>query len=154
MIEASGRVWTMLRPPSFASNFLWYRALIRAGEPIPNMAGDSRQAVVDPRDVAAVAVAAMTSDAHDGQRYDLTGPELLTFADQAAILEGVLERPVRITDTDALGPLPNGVVTGLRWARSGGAAYVTDRVPVVLGLPAGTFEQWARDHREAFAAMP
>ncbi|GAB2588102.1 SDR family oxidoreductase [Streptomyces capparidis] len=153
-IEASGLAWTMLRPPSFASNFLWYRALIQVGEPIPNLVAASRQAVVDPRDVAAVAVAAITSDAHDGQRYDLTGPELLTFADQAAILERVLERPVGITDTDALDQLPAGMLTGIRWARAGGAAYVTDHVPRVLGRPAGTFEQWARDHREAFAAVP
>ncbi|MET7688421.1 NAD(P)H-binding protein [Streptomyces sp. NPDC005483] len=153
-IEASGLMWTMLRPPSFASNFLWYRALIQSGEPIPNLVGDSRQAIVDPRDVAAVAVAAMTSDAHDGQRYDLTGPELLTFADQAAILERVLERPVKITETNALDQLPPGMSTGIGWARAGGAAYVTDHVPQVLGRPARTFEQWARDHREKFAAMP
>ncbi|MGY0058598.1 NAD(P)H-binding protein [Streptomyces sp. LZ34] len=153
-IEASGLAWTMLRPPSFASNFLWYRALIQAGEPIPNLVGDSQQAIVDPRDVAAVAVAAMTSDAHDGQRYDLTGPKLLTFTDQAAILERVLERPVKITDTSELDQLPAGMITGIGWARANGAAYVTDHVPRVLGRPAGTFEQWARDHREAFAATP
>ncbi|MES4906795.1 MULTISPECIES: NAD(P)H-binding protein [unclassified Streptomyces] len=154
-IEASGLAWTMLRPPSFASNFLWHRALIQAGEPIPNLTGDSRQAIVDPRDVAAVAVAAMTSDAHDGQRYDLTGPELLTFTDQAAILERVLERPVKTTDdVSALDQLPDGMITGIGWARAGGAAYVTEHVPRVLGRPAGTFEQWARDHRDAFAALP
>lgn len=153
-IEASGLAWTMLRPPSFASNFLWYRALIQTAEPIPNLLGDSRQAVVDPRDVAAVAVAAITGDAHDGQRYDLTGPELLTFADQAAILEDVLERPVKLTDTHALDALPAGMRTGIGWARTGGAAYVTDHVPQLLGRPAGTFEQWARDHQEAFLAMP
>ncbi|MFJ5834548.1 NAD(P)H-binding protein [Streptomyces sp. NPDC093089] len=153
-IEDSGLAWTMLRPPGFASNFLWHRPLIQAGEPLPNLTGDSRQAIVDPRDVAAVAVAAMTGDAHDGQRYDLTGPELLTFADQAAILEGVLERPVKIADTDALDHLPDGMRIGIGWARSGGAAYVTHHVPQVLGRPAGTFEQWARDHREAFTALP
>lgn len=153
-IEASGLAWTMLRPPGFASNLLWHRALIRAGKPVPNLTGDSRQAVVDPRDVAAVAVAAMTGDAHDGQRYDVTGPELLTFADQAAVLERVLERPVEITDAGALGRLPAEMITGIGWARAGGAAYTTDHVPRVLGRPAGTFEQWARDHREAFTAMP
>lgn len=47
-----------------------------------------------------------------------------------------------------------GMTTGIGWARADGAAYVTDHVPRVLGRPAGTFEQWARDHREAFAAMP
>ncbi|MEW2400179.1 NAD(P)H-binding protein [Streptomyces sp. NPDC046862] len=152
-IEAGGFAWTMLRPPSFASNFLHHRTLIRTGEPIPNLIGDSRQAVVDPRDVAAVAVAALTSDAYDGQRFDLTGPELLTFADQAAILERVLERPVEITDVSALEQLPAEVITGINWARADGAAYITDHVPHLLRRPAGTFEQWARDHREAFTAM-
>lgn len=141
-IEASGLAWTMLRPPSFASNLLWHRALIQAGEPVPNLTGDSQQAVVDPRDVAAVAVAA------------LTGPQLLTFADQAAILEDVLERPVKIVEMNALDRLPAGMATGIGWARTGGAAYVTAHVPQVLGRSAGTFEQWARDHREAFAATP
>ncbi|MFF7284380.1 Rossmann-fold NAD(P)-binding domain-containing protein [Streptomyces griseorubiginosus] len=93
-------------------------------------------------------------DAHDGQRYDLTGPELLTFAGQAAILEGVLERQVEITDTNELDQLPAGMSTGIGWARAGDTAYVTDHVPQVLGRPAGTFGRWARDHREAFAAMP
>ncbi|TDC74041.1 NAD(P)H-binding protein [Streptomyces hainanensis] len=151
-IEASGLGWTMLRPPSFASNLLWHRALIRAGEPVPNLAGDSRQAVVDPRDVAAVAVAALTDGAHEGRRYDLTGPTPLTFADQVAILGGVLGRRIGIADVDGLDRLPAGVATGVRWARSGAAAYVTDHVPRVLGRPAGTFERWARDHREAFTA--
>ncbi|CAL9454374.1 hypothetical protein SUDANB171_02493 [Streptomyces sp. enrichment culture] len=157
-IEAGGFAWTILRPGSFASNLLPHRALILAGKPVPNLAGDARQAVIDPRDVAAVAVAAMTGDAHDGQRYDLTGPELLTFADQASILGRVLGRTVRITDgtddTDILGRLPAEVVTGIDWARAGGAAYLTDHVRRILGRPAGTFEQWVRDHRAAFAGTP
>ena len=153
-VTASGLVWTVLRPSGFASNLLWHRAALRAGEPLPNLAGDARQAVIDPRDVAAVAVAAMTDDAHDGRRYDLTGPELLTFADQAAVLERVLERPVAVTDLDALDRLPPGMATDVGWARTGGAAYLTEHVRRVLGRPAGTFEQWARDHREAFTAVP
>ncbi|WP_433891089.1 NAD(P)H-binding protein [Streptomyces sp. CA-111067] len=157
-IEASGLAWTMLRPPSFASNVLFYRALIHAGEPIPNLVGDARQAIVDPRDVAAVAVAALTGDAHDGQRYTVTGPELLTFADQAAVLERVLERvlqrPVKVADAPGPDAVPAAIVTEIGWARAGGAAYVTDHVRQVLGRPAGTFEQWVRDHRESFAATP
>ncbi|WP_345060198.1 hypothetical protein [Streptomyces rameus] len=97
---------------------------------------------------------AVADDAHDGQRYDLAGPELLTFADQAAVLERVPERPVKITDVHTLDQLPAGMSAGIGWARSGGAAYVTGNVPRVLGRPAGTFEQWARDHRETLAATP
>lgn len=161
-IEDSGLAWTMLRPPSFASNFLWYRDQINAGEPIPDMLGPARQAIVDPRDVSAVAVEALLDDKHDGQRYDLTGPELLTFADQATILERVLARPIKTVAVDADAQLAatgmppeaaTAVATGVGWARAGGAAYVTDQVSRVLGRPAGTFERWAVDHLTAFDVM-
>lgn len=159
-IEDSGLAWTVLRPTSFASNFLWYRDLVDTGEPIPNILGTAKQAVVDPRDVAAVAVEALLNDAHVGQRYDLTGPELVTFTDQAATLERVLNRPVKTVDVDVrtqLAGMPDeaisAVATGVDWARAGGAAYVTDHVNRILGRPAGTFEQWTVDHRQAFAVM-
>lgn len=161
-IERSGLAWTVLRPPSFASNFLTYRDLISKNEPIPDMLGPARQAVVDPRDVSAVAVAALLDDTHSGRRYDLTGPELLTFADQAAVLERVIERPVKTIAVDARATLSAtgmpeeaiaAVTTGVAWARAGGAAHVTDHVSRILGRPARTFEQWATDHKEAFTAI-
>ena len=37
-------------------------------------AGNTRVSVVDVRDVAAVAVAALTKAGHEGKPYDLTGP--------------------------------------------------------------------------------
>lgn len=161
-IAASGLAWTILRPPSFASNFLWYRALINAETPIPNMLGTARQPIVDPRDVAAVAVAALTDPTHNGHRYDVTGPELLTFAEQATILERVLNRPVKTTDVDPAKQLSEAgtppeavpaITTGIEWAHTG-SAQVADTVPRLLGRPASTFEQWATDHRDTFNAMP
>jgi uncharacterized protein YbjT (DUF2867 family) len=161
-IAASGLAWTVLRPPSFASNFLQYRALIEASDPLPNVFGAARQPVVDPRDVAAVAVEALLDSAHDGRRYDVTGPELRTFDDQAAILERVLGRPVKTVDVDLRGQLASfgmppeaieQVSAGAGWAAAGGAEYVTEHVSRILGRPASTFEQWARDHRAMFAAM-
>ncbi|MBB4911109.1 NAD(P)H-binding protein [Actinophytocola algeriensis] len=161
-IAASGLAWTVLRPPSFASNFLQYRELIEASDPLPNVFGAARQPVVDPRDVAAVAVEALLDSAHDGRRYDVTGPELLTFNDQAAILERVLGRPVKTVDVDLRGQLASfgmppeaieQVSVGAAWASAGGTEYVTEHVSRILGRPASTFEQWARDHRAMFAAM-
>ena len=161
-IAVSGLAWTVLRPPSFASNFLQYRTMIAAGDPIPNVFGEARQPIVDPRDVAAVAVEALLDSAHDGRRYDVTGPELLTFNDQAAILERVLDRPVKTADADlgdqlaSFGMPPEAIAkvsVGANWAAAGGAEYVTAHVSHILGRPAGTFEQWARDHRAMFDAM-
>jgi uncharacterized protein YbjT (DUF2867 family) len=161
-IAASGLAWTVLRPPSFASNFLHYRAMIAAGDPIPNGLGTARQPIVDPRDVAAVAVAALLERGHDGRRYDVTGPELLTFGEQAAVLERVLDRPVKTVDVDlraqltAAGMPPEAIAQvslGASWAGAGGAEYVTEHVNRILGRPAGTFERWAIDHRGAFEGM-
>lgn len=161
-IEDSGLAWTVLRPTSFASNFLQYRDLINANEPIPNMLGPAKQAVVDPRDVAEVAAATLVDDTHNGQRYDLTGPELLTFEDQAAILERVLNRQVKTVTVDArthletVGMPPESieaVAIGTSWARAGGAAYVTDQVSRILSRPARGFEQWATDHQTHYNVM-
>lgn len=161
-IAASGLAWTVLRPPSFASNFLQYRTMIAAGDPLPNVFGEARQPIIDPRDVAAVAVEALLDSGHDGRRYDVTGPELLTFNDQAAILERVLDRPVKTVDVDLRAQLASSgmppeaiaqVSVGAAWAEAGGAEYVTEHVSRILGRPAGTFEQWASDHRAMFAAM-
>jgi uncharacterized protein YbjT (DUF2867 family) len=161
-IAASGLAWTVLRPPSFASNFLQYRTMIAAGDPLPNVFGGAHQPIVDPRDVAAVAVEALLDSAHDGRRYDVTGPELLTFNDQAAILERVLDRPVKTIDVDLRGQLASfgmsleaiaQVSAGANWAAAGGAEYVTEHVSRILGRPANTFEQWARAHRAMFDAM-
>jgi uncharacterized protein YbjT (DUF2867 family) len=161
-IASSGLAWTALRPPSFASNFLQYRTMIAAGDPIPNVFGEARQPIVDPRDVAAVAVEALLDSTHDGRRYDVTGPALLTFNDQAAILEQVLNRPVKTVDVDLRGQLASfgmppeaiaQVSVGANWAAAGGAEYVTTHVSRILGRPANTFEQWARDHKAMFDAM-
>jgi uncharacterized protein YbjT (DUF2867 family) len=162
-VAASGMTWTILRPTSFASNFLWYRSLIHQGAPVPDLLGAAAQGVIDPRDVAEVAVAALTEDTHHGQHYDLTGPELLTFAEQAATVERVTGHPVKTFTQDlpaAKEQLMAGMteeaatamLTGVAWARAGGASRLSPHVPRILSRPATTFEQWAHDHRAAFEA--
>jgi hypothetical protein len=59
--------WTVLRPSSFASNCLHWTPSIHSGQPVPNLTGDAEQGVIDPLDVAAVAVEALTDPAHAGQ---------------------------------------------------------------------------------------
>jgi uncharacterized protein YbjT (DUF2867 family) len=155
-LRASGITWTVLRPSSFASNVL------RTATPAPDLTGPARQGVIDPRDVAAVAVEALTGPGHAGRTYPLTGPELLTFRDQLDIVERVLGRPVPSVEEppDAtrkrmLGfGMPTAAVdamlTGIAWAWAGHNAVLTDDVRRVLGRPPGTVEAWTRDHRDAF----
>ncbi|BEL03442.1 NAD(P)H-binding protein [Actinoplanes sichuanensis] len=149
-VRESGLAWTILRPSSFASNARhWF-----AGGPVPNLTGDGRQGVIDPRDIAAVAVAALTGPAHAGRTYTLTGPELLSVPDQARQLGEILGRPVATVDLPpaeaaahllAAGLPPAAVdatVLGSAWARAGHNAVLTGDVADVLGRPPSTFRDW------------
>lgn len=58
-------------------------------------AGDVREPFVDVHDIAAVAVEALVGDGHEGRRYEVTGPESLTFGEVAALLTELTGRDVR-----------------------------------------------------------
>ncbi|MET8224007.1 NAD(P)H-binding protein [Streptomyces sp. NPDC005301] len=162
-VRDSGLEWAVLRPSAFASNTLSWAEPIRSGDPVPDPTGPGTQGVVDPRDVAEVAVAALLDPRHSGRVHTLTGPELLTTAGQAAILAGVLDRPVRTEDVPAEAARERflaagmsetyveGVLAGTAYVRQGRNAVVTDGVRRVLGREPRTYERWARDHRAAFA---
>ncbi|MFC6161850.1 NAD(P)H-binding protein [Kribbella jiaozuonensis] len=162
-IRESGLAWTILRPTGFASNVLRWLPAIRAGQPIPNQTGDGQHAFVDPRDVAAVAAAALVSPDHDEQTYTLTGPELLSVPDQVAVMSDVLGQALRVVDVPlkvyaeqlrAAGlddAFVSVAVRGAELVRDGGGRTVTDDVERVLARPAGTFRAWVESNRAAFA---
>ncbi|MFI7003989.1 SDR family oxidoreductase [Nocardia sp. NPDC050175] len=164
--RASGVEWTILRPSSFASNTLSWADAIRNGQPVPSMTGSGQQGVVDPRDVSAVAVAALTSSDHAGQIYTLTGPELLTSADQVAVLAEVLGQPLEVVDVPneaarehmrAAGlseAFIDGALAGQEYVRSGGNAIVTDDLRQALGRAPRTYAEWAADHAAVFREAP
>ncbi|MFI6245461.1 NAD(P)H-binding protein [Streptomyces sp. NPDC051016] len=166
-VRDSGLEWTVLRPSAFASNTLGWAPAVRSGGPVPNLSGAGGQGVVDPRDVAEVAVAALLDARHDGRHagrtYTLTGPEVLSVPDQAAVLAGILGRPVgtrELTSDEArahlrtLG-LDDTFVDASEQSRAfvqrGGNEVVTDDVPRLLRRPARTYREWAMDHRDLFA---
>lgn len=162
-LRDSGIAWTILRPSSFASNALRWAEVIRSGQPIPNLTGTAVQGVVDPRDVAAVAAAAFTSDNHDQQVYVLTGPDLISVPDQARELQDELQKPVTTVDVPldvardrmlAAGTDSSFVeiaIAGAQQVKDGGNAIRTDTVTEVLGRPARPFHEWVHDHRASFA---
>ena len=77
-IQKSGVSYTILRPNNFYQNDYMVRdALMQYGVyPVP--LGDAGLSRVDVRDIAEAAVAALTSAGHEGQTYDLVGPDVLT----------------------------------------------------------------------------
>ncbi|MGW3342681.1 SDR family oxidoreductase [Nonomuraea rubra] len=162
-LRASGLDWTVLRPSSFASNVLRW-AFLGPG-PIQNMTGNGRQGVIDPRDVAEVAVRALTSGGHAGETLTLTGPELLSMPDMVRVVGQVLGRGLETVDVPldvyrerllAAGVDPafaDIAVSGARTVAEGGNARLTGEVERVLGRAPRTFATWARDHRAELAAI-
>src|SRR5262249_48714647 len=73
-IEESGAAWTFLRPTGLAANTLMWADQIRSGGMVRWPFGAAARAPIDERDIAAVAVRALTDDGHDGARYLLSGP--------------------------------------------------------------------------------
>ncbi|MEU7763575.1 NAD(P)H-binding protein [Nocardia sp. NPDC049190] len=162
-VRESGVDWTVLRPSSFASNTASWAEAIRSGNPVPNMTGRAAQGVIDPRDVAGVAVEALVSAEHAGRIYTLTGPELRTTHDLVATLATVVGHPVQVVDipeaearasmlaSGMSAEFVEGALAGQAYVRAGHNAIVTDDVRQILGR-ARTYAEWATDHASAFGA--
>jgi uncharacterized protein YbjT (DUF2867 family) len=155
---------TLLRSNAYMQNVLALAPAIAATSSFGSAAGDGRAGMVDARDVAAVAAAiAAAPSPHAGKAYWLTGPELLSNYDVAAVLSKLLGRTITYRELsfeenkDAMirAGLPEPIAQQNAQAFSltahGDAAWVTDDVLAVLGRPARSFEQFAADHAAAFS---
>src|SRR5205085_2488222 len=95
LLEASGIPFTELQPNSFMQNLFLVASTIAAEGVFYEPAADARISHIDARDIAAVAVKALTEAGHEGKTYLLTGPEALSFDAVAAKLSAALGKTVR-----------------------------------------------------------
>ena len=155
-IADSGVEWTFLRPTGFAANTLMWAPQIRGSGVVRWPYGRAARSLIHERDVAEVAVHALTVDGHSGARHVLTGPESLTQSEQAAVIGEAIGRPVRweeLSRAEAEAQLADVVPdTALdTWAAFVEAPeVVTSTVQEVTGQPARSFAEWAREHAAAF----
>jgi uncharacterized protein YbjT (DUF2867 family) len=155
-LRATGVPWTLLRPSYFSSNTR-LPFIIDPREGSALIPTDGKEAPIDPHDIAAVAVAALTNPGHEGETYLLTGPELLSFGEMMAKLSATLGRTishVAVGEDDARRRLlTRGVpvpyvqsLLGHFKAVSAGRAYLTSTVSRLLGRPARSFDDWLREN--------
>ena len=161
-IRNAGVPLTVLRPTGFMSNALHWRESIRATGKVFSNYGEGKLPCIHPRDIAAVAVRALTSDGHEGKAYHLTGPEALSVREQVKIISNAAGRPIEyvvVTDDAARkgmtqagmpGFLIDALIPFAEFVRSGKAAQVHRTVEEVTGRAAFTFSDWARDNAAAF----
>ncbi|HEU4727192.1 MAG TPA: hypothetical protein VFT22_04870 [Kofleriaceae bacterium] len=156
-VRDSGATFTILRASWFCQNFSEGMMLdaVRSGE-VAFPAGDVAEPFIDVEDVAEIAVAALTSDAHDGTTYELTGPRLLTFAqavDEIARASGKAVRYVPVTPEEYGAAMASFVspeqaaffVELFRRVLDGHNAHTSDGVERVLGRKGREFSEYARE---------
>lgn len=162
-ILSTGVPYTFLRPNGFMQNMVNYNApTINTPNAFYGTEGDGQVSQIDIRDVAAVAVKALTEQGHVGKIYTLTGPEALTNAKVAQILSDILGREIRYINLPPAqlkaallsAGVPEWNADALldlqRLYREGKAATVTRDVEQILGRKPISFAQFLSDYRSAF----
>lgn len=157
-IESSGLAWTFLRPNSFMQNVVTFMGkTIRVESAFYTASDEARISHVDVRDIAAVAVTALTGVNHEEKAYTVTGPEALTYDELASELSKALGRPIshiNVSPSDLKsGMLAEGVPEAIaarmldleRYFREGRASHVTHDIRLVTGREPRRLSEYVRE---------
>ncbi|NEO84611.1 MAG: SDR family oxidoreductase [Spirulina sp. SIO3F2] len=158
-IETSGMAWTFLRPSSFMQNVVTFMSeTIQAESVFYSASGAAKISHVDVRDIAAVAVKALTEPTHAGKAYTLTGSEALSYDELAQELSAVLGRaishislaPEDLKQAMLAEGMPEALADRMldleRYYREDQASRITNDIQQVTGREPIQFAQYARDH--------
>lgn len=157
-IIASGMTYTFLRPNLFMQGFIDFVHEEKFFAPI----GDAKISMVDIRDIAAAAAAALTEDGHENKTYNLTGPAALTHSEVAATLTTALGREISffsVTPPEMRAALSqvgfpewqaDGLIEDYAHYAKNEAASVEQGIFEATGKPARSFAEFARDYATAF----
>ena len=156
IVRDSGLRYTLIRAGWFNQNFDEGHFLesVKAGV-IALPIGDSVEPFVDCDDIADVAFAALTEEKHDGELYELTGPELLSMQQVTQILSEAAGHqvdylPVTYEEHEAeltmhMGPDFAKFLTDLmREVMDGRNEWLGDGVQRALGREPKSFSQYAQ----------
>lgn len=162
-IVDSGLDYTFLRPNLFMQGLLAFRdSIVNQGKFFASV-GEAQISVVDVRDIAAVAAAALTEDGHANKIYNITGGEALSHAEMAAKLSAAINRPIRFIDVPPetmreeliKHNIPvwqsDGLVEDYAHYRRGEAAAIEAGVKDATGKEPRAFDDFARHYAPAFS---
>lgn len=161
-VKQSGVKWTFLRPMFFMQNMLWFTNEVKTKGTISLPMKDGRVGMIDYRDIAAVAVACLTDESHEGKIYPLSGPELISIDDIAGHLSRAVGVPIKYNNLPpeefkqllvSMGRPPwhaEDMTLSFTKMGMGASAFLTEGVKTVLGRAATPFEQVAKDYAHHF----
>ncbi|GAB3746703.1 SDR family oxidoreductase [Nocardiopsis nanhaiensis] len=158
-VRGSVREWTFLRVTGLAVNALAWADQVHRGVVRAPFGGATRS-LVHERDVAEVAVRALVDDGHAGRTYVVTGPEVISQVDQVRVLGEETgqaavweEQPLDEARAELAAQVGEDFADQIieHWSSGPNVPEpVSEDVPRVLGRPALTFREWARDHLADF----
>ncbi|MCZ1012568.1 NAD(P)H-binding protein [Streptomyces lydicus] len=160
-VQRSGMDWTFLRPGTFATNTrTWWAESIRTDNVVRLPHPLAQSAPVHEKDIAAVAVTALTEPGHSHQAYTIYGAESLSLQRQVEYIGEAIGRHIRvehISDEQAraevartMHPVVAEAIVS-QWAAADGVVAVTSVIAEkITGAPAHTYAQWALDHADDF----
>jgi uncharacterized protein YbjT (DUF2867 family) len=162
-LEQSGIAFTHLRPFFFMQNLLQFAAPTQDEIYLPF--GDATVAMVDIRDIAAVAVKTLIESGHEGKAYTITGSEALTMNQAVDRISQVRGRPLQYVAVpaegfkqgllqwgqpewlaDALSDLLASVAEGRQSAVTTAIADVAKKQPI-------SFAQFTQDYASVFKGI-
>jgi NAD(P)H dehydrogenase (quinone) len=112
-IRDRGLRWTALRMGLYAESQVAAAARAVASGHLVHNNGDGATAYVSREDCAAAAAAALAGEGHEDRIYDITGPELVTQAQVAALAAEISGRPVVAVAIDDEEATQNLMAVGL-----------------------------------------
>jgi uncharacterized protein YbjT (DUF2867 family) len=162
-IEASGIAFTFVRPNGFMQNYANFNGVtIKTQNAFYLPVGDGKVSYIDTRDIAAVAVAALTQDGHEGKAYEVTGLEAISNQEIAEIISQVVSRKINYVDVPEDAARSEMKQSGMpavlidmtmelyELYKAGYASEVTPTVEQVTAKKPISFVQFANDYAEAF----
>lgn len=161
-VERSGVPFVILRPNWFSDNFhtFWLAGIKQGVIAVP--AAQGKSSFIDVRDIAESAVSALTTAKFDGNAFNLTGPEALSYADAAEKLSNASGHAIQYQaiDDDTFVGILTGVGVPKDYAsflasifypvREGWTALVTDSVEKLTGHAPRSVATYIDDHIELF----
>jgi NAD(P)H dehydrogenase (quinone) len=165
LLRDSGLEWTTLQNAPYAEYLVGRLALALSKGRLISNAGDGRTAPVSNDDCAAVAAAVLTGVGHAGKTYVVTGGELFTQDELAALAAEITGRelPLLTLDDDAFieqaaldgvpAPMPTYLSTHLRAVRLGYFDDCTDVVQTITGRAPKKLRDVLQEHRDELLAL-
>ena len=161
-LEHSGLAWTHLRPSQFMQVYLREVPTIVAESAFFLPLEDAKLTSVDIEDIAKAAFVLLNTPGHEGQIYEMTGPEALSMteiAEQISLAIGKTVRYVNISQAErrrallAAGVPPyfaDALDVQASERRKGTEAVVHPETHITLGIRPTTFAEFARRHAADF----